>query len=219
MKNRGEKAERGFRDRKTGSESAEEDGAISARHTAGSGDLFAELREAVEKVFENAGFDENKEPVYTGLSRAELIEAAAEFLSKIYPTEQVEKALEDLAAGARAELYKTREVLESEREHAKLVELPNKEKPVYTETMRDAKHDLNALAANLGLTFEEAAQNLTEAARSKFDPLRVARRVVKSFDRRREKNPDLPEPREVKAARRIVNHDNYLRQKAKAHTL
>jgi hypothetical protein len=75
--------------------------------------------------------------------------------------------------------------------------------------MLNEEHDLNVLAANLGLSFEEAAAKLTEAAKSANDPLRRARRVVTSFDRRRAKNRSLREPPEVKTARSFVNRANY----------
>jgi hypothetical protein len=81
-------------------------------------------------------------------------------------------------------------------------------------TMSDAEHDLNALAAKLGLSFEEAAATLTEAAKSRDDPLRRARRVVREFER----HPELPETPEVVAARSLVNRANYQsgpRRKAK----
>ena len=80
--------------------------------------------------------------------------------------------------------------------------------------MRDATHDLNALAANLGISFEEAAAKLTEAAKSANDPLRRARRVVREYER----HPELPETPEVVAARSLVNRANYQsgpRRKAK----
>ena len=82
----------------------------------------------------------------------------------------------------------------------------------------DAAHDLNALAPSLGFTFEQAAEALTEAAKAASDPLRRARRVVRSFERRRAKNPDLPEPRDVVDARSFVNRSNYRREKTKTAT-
>jgi hypothetical protein len=52
----------------------------------------------------------------------------------------------------------------------------------------DAAHDLNALAASLGLTFEKAAAVLTEAAKAENDPLRRARRIVRSYERQKHKD-------------------------------
>jgi tetratricopeptide (TPR) repeat protein len=89
--------------------------------------------------------------------------------------------------------------------------------PGYTgHPMGDTAHDLNALAANLGLSFEVAAAKLTEAARAESDPLRRARRVVRSYQRRRAKNPDYQPSREVLDAFSIINKGNYRRSQAKA---
>jgi hypothetical protein len=79
--------------------------------------------------------------------------------------------------------------------------------------MGDEAHDLNALAADLGFTFEKAAAVLTEAAKSEFDPLRRARRVVRKFERR--KNRALPAGPEVVEARKLVNQANYRPEKGK----
>ena len=81
--------------------------------------------------------------------------------------------------------------------------------------MGDAEHDLNALAARLDYSFEQAAALIMEAAKSRDDPLRHARRVVNSFDRRRAKNRNLREPVEVKSARSVANRANYQNRKAK----
>jgi hypothetical protein len=86
------------------------------------------------------------------------------------------------------------------------------------DSMGDAAHDLNALAANLGLSFEEAAAKLTAAARASSDPLSRARRVVRSFERHQHKNPDLPASPEVVEARRFVNRANYRGGKGKTST-
>ena len=85
--------------------------------------------------------------------------------------------------------------------------------------MRDdlEKQDLNKLAAKLGLSFEEAAARLMEPARNP-DPLSRARRIVRNFDNRRARNPDLPVPREVIDARSFVNRTNYQNKKAKTAT-
>jgi hypothetical protein len=82
-------------------------------------------------------------------------------------------------------------------------------------TVGDAKHDLNAVAAGLGLSYEEAAQKLTAAARSKKDPLSRARRIVRGFQRRRAKNPDYPVSQDVRDAFSIINKANYPQIKAK----
>jgi hypothetical protein len=77
------------------------------------------------------------------------------------------------------------------------------------------KQDLNALAERLGLTYKEAAARLTapahEASARKVssDPLSRARRIVRDFDYRRAKNPNLLPPREVVEARSFVNRTNY----------
>lgn len=85
--------------------------------------------------------------------------------------------------------------------------------------MRDDfnNRDLNALAANLGLTFEQAAAKLTAAAARSVsdDPLSRPRRIVRSYDRNRAKNPDTPETPEVATARSFVNRTNYQNRKAK----
>jgi hypothetical protein len=73
----------------------------------------------------------------------------------------------------------------------------------------DAAHDLNALAASLGLTFENAAAVLTEAAKAENDPLRRARRIVRSYERQKHKDPDCPPSQEVLAAFSIINKANY----------
>jgi hypothetical protein len=101
---------------------------------------------------------------------------------------------------------------------ADIDEVGESNKPDYTVgTMGDTAHDLNALAANLGFTFEEAAAKLTAAAGRKVspDPLSRARRVVRNFDYHLAKNPDLPVPREVVDARSFVNRSNYQNRKAK----
>jgi hypothetical protein len=85
--------------------------------------------------------------------------------------------------------------------------------------MRDETHDLNTLAADLGYSFEEAAEMLTAgqktARKVSPDPLSRARRVVRNFDNRVARNPDLVVPREVADARSFVNRSNYQNRKAK----
>jgi len=88
----------------------------------------------------------------------------------------------------------------------------------YDEGMGNAAHDLNALAADFGYTFEEAAAILTEAAKAASDPLRRARRIVRNFERSRAKNEGLPETPEVVEARSVVNRANYQRGKGKIPT-
>jgi hypothetical protein len=56
-----------------------------------------------------------------------------------------------------------------------------------TQRGTDAAHDLNALAFNLGLNFEEAAAKLTEAARAK-EPLTHAPRLKWDTDRKADEN-------------------------------
>jgi tetratricopeptide (TPR) repeat protein len=78
--------------------------------------------------------------------------------------------------------------------------------------MSDAEHDLNALAANLGLSFEEAAAKLTAGKKPRAlssDPLSVARRVVRRYQRRRAKDPNFPASAEVLAAFRVISKGNY----------
>jgi hypothetical protein len=81
--------------------------------------------------------------------------------------------------------------------------------PVYTgETMGDAEHDLNAVAARLGYSsFDEAAAVLTAGKKPRralsSDPLSRARRIVKSFDRRRAKNRNLRQTPDEAAARSL----------------
>lgn len=60
--------------------------------------------------------------------------------------------------------------------------------------------------------------DLDNPALSDAERLTRARRVVRSFDRRRAENRDLPETPEVKAARSLVNRDNYQRRKARTAT-
>jgi hypothetical protein len=88
----------------------------------------------------------------------------------------------------------------------------------FTKPGEDRAHDLNALAASLGLTFQEAAAKIlaasASAAAASPDPLRRARRIVRRFDRLRAKNLNLAESPEVKAARRLVNRSNYQNRKA-----
>lgn len=88
--------------------------------------------------------------------------------------------------------------------------------------MPDAKHDLNKLADSLGLTFEEAAARLTAATPgrkvSKNDPLSRARRIVRSYQRQRAKNPDYQPSREVLDAFSIINKDNYRRSQERKKT-
>jgi hypothetical protein len=89
----------------------------------------------------------------------------------------------------------------------------------YGGTVGDEAHDLNAVAARLGLTFEEAKAKLLKPARkvrvSKPDPLSRARRIVRNFDNDVAKKPDLPVPAEVTTARKFVNRANYQNRKAK----
>ena len=85
--------------------------------------------------------------------------------------------------------------------------------PVYTgRTMGDAEHDLNALAAKLGYTsFEEAAVVLTagkKPARAlSSDPLSVARRIVRRYERRKDKGGKPS--REVLDAFGVINRATY----------
>lgn len=81
--------------------------------------------------------------------------------------------------------------------------------------MPDAKHDLNKLADSLGLTFEQAASALTEAAKAANDPLRRARRIVRKYQRQHAKDPDFSPSREVLDAFKVINESNYPGVKAK----
>jgi hypothetical protein len=58
--------------------------------------------------------------------------------------------------------------------------------------------------------------DLSNPALSKGERLTRARRVLRSFERRRAENPDFPASPEVLKARSIVNKDNYERRKTKA---
>jgi hypothetical protein len=74
-------------------------------------------------------------------------------------------------------------------------------------TVGDAAHDLNTLAANLGLSFEEAAERLTAPRRAvSNDPLSRARRVVRRYERRKKENPDFEDhSSQLLAAFRVIN--------------
>jgi hypothetical protein len=79
-------------------------------------------------------------------------------------------------------------------------------------TVGDAEHDLNAVAARLGLTFEEAKAKLTARKPgrkvSKNDPVSVARRVVRRYEQEKVENPALKPSREVLDAFSIINKAN-----------
>jgi hypothetical protein len=75
-------------------------------------------------------------------------------------------------------------------------------------------HDLNALAADLGYrSFEEAAAVLTAGKKPprvlSSDPLSVARRTVRRYQRRHTKDPNFPPSPEVLAAFRVISKGNY----------
>jgi hypothetical protein len=83
--------------------------------------------------------------------------------------------------------------------------------------MRD---DLNtALNAAVKVARTEILGRLVDLGNSALAPderLRRARRLVRSYQRRRAENPDFPASAEVRGAFSIINKDNYERRKAKA---
>lgn len=109
---------------------------------------------------------------------------------------------------------KRRRVAES-KESGYTGEAPPSEAAVTSPPLRMGDDDFNIAVKQARTETLARLVDLGNPTLSDDQKLTRARRLVRSYDRRRAENPDFPESPDVKAARSLVNRVNYQNKKAK----